>query len=661
MKKLQCEVCGSTDIKKNTEDLFECQNCGVQYSKNEVQKLLVELTGEVKIDRSEEIDNLLKRAERFAQEGNSGMAEQYYNKILDLDPDNIVASNAIQSINENNILKKQNAENEEKRRSSSIKILKHTLDPNDGVSVFLKALKNAPAITPDIYKEIEIMSVKQGYYPFSAVDKQYSGNYEAIACYRKQVPYTAYETKTDWHNKNQDGSYKKEQVAVTRYREEIERKNVNGSFTVDHFGVFSIGQELNETITSISADKYDEAISSDKYFDDILGADIQKVHYNDVILQLIENEINANYKTLKSSLIEVNTFDQKSIDGLEIFNESASPAWEDRITALFRAEIDEKAEEKVKNLIPGDFYENARYKCSESYKNVQTVYLPIQIIEYAYRGKFYLSAILLTNTNSIFYSYPCNIELESAKSQKQKSFDNIKKRSMPSGIITLYGLMATGIIVPIWIAATEGVEDIGGFLLICAMIIIGLFGVPAVLWHIFWRKKKNKELKTEVLGGTEYIEVIENKFKTELTNEYTAFFKVFTDPASIENSAAAAKKVSGYNADVSLIKGRTSTASGSRSATRGGVGTPTNDAIDTNGQDLTNDCLYKVCLVNSGVDKLTVCKVLRETCNIGLADAKEIADTPHSVVAGGLSARDADSLTSKLTMAGATVEIKRET
>ena len=60
MKKMQCEVCGSTDIKKVDDSIFECQSCGVQYDKSEVQKLLVELTGEVKIDRSEEIENAMK-------------------------------------------------------------------------------------------------------------------------------------------------------------------------------------------------------------------------------------------------------------------------------------------------------------------------------------------------------------------------------------------------------------------------------------------------------------------------------------------------------------------------------------------------------------------------------------------------------------------------
>ena len=71
MRKMQCEVCGSTTIKKTGESTFECQSCGVQYSKEEVQKLLVEVTGTVKIDRSEEVDNTIKRAEQFNQQGDT--------------------------------------------------------------------------------------------------------------------------------------------------------------------------------------------------------------------------------------------------------------------------------------------------------------------------------------------------------------------------------------------------------------------------------------------------------------------------------------------------------------------------------------------------------------------------------------------------------------
>ena len=41
---MQCEVCGSINIKKINENTFECQECGVQYDKIEAIKLLVEIS-----------------------------------------------------------------------------------------------------------------------------------------------------------------------------------------------------------------------------------------------------------------------------------------------------------------------------------------------------------------------------------------------------------------------------------------------------------------------------------------------------------------------------------------------------------------------------------------------------------------------------------------
>ena len=42
MKKMVCEVCGSTRIQKNN-NIFECQECGIQYSLEEIRKLLVDV------------------------------------------------------------------------------------------------------------------------------------------------------------------------------------------------------------------------------------------------------------------------------------------------------------------------------------------------------------------------------------------------------------------------------------------------------------------------------------------------------------------------------------------------------------------------------------------------------------------------------------------
>ena len=662
MKKMQCEVCGSTDVKKIDDSIFECQSCGVQYSKEEVQKLLVELTGEVKIDRSEEIKNTLKRAQQFLDEGDCSKASEYYNKVLDLDPNNWHALQAINYINEKNAAQRKKEKDEAQSRSSAVKVLKHTIAPNDGVSYFLKTLKNAPDIAPDIFKEIEIMSVTQGYYPFSVVDKQYSGTYDGIACYRKQVPYTDYETKTDYHNKNQDGSYKKVQVAVTKYREEIERQKVNGSFLVDHFGVFSISQRLNGMFTSISADKYDMALSGDKYYDEILGTELQRTHFNDVILKQLENQVTDEYDTIKTALTEIRTLEQKTVGELEIFNDSLDSSWENRITYLVDSEVRIKAGDEVNSVIPGDFDEDVHYRWSEKYSDVQTIYLPIQIIEYAYRGRFYLSALVLTQENHIIYSYPCYTKVKKIQHEANEAITSAKNKPFPMLLLFLYIFGGSMLIVPLIMIITGREVDptfAFGFIGFGSLPLL----IPAVIWNIIWKFKKNTIVKKAVIENSTVLDSAKNKYNLELANGAQAFFKVFTDLGSIKNAVTAAKEISTYRADISYIKGRntfTSVTSGKSSNLKYTDKSSSAKIKDTDGHDLVDDCLYTVRLINSGLDKIAVCKIIRETCGIGLVSAKEIADATRSIVAQGLSSDATDNLASKLKAAGAVIEVEKE-
>ena len=75
MKQLTCEMCGSTDLIKD-DGVFVCQACGCKYSVEEARKLL----GTVKIDRTEEKQNLLLLARRAREERNSENAEKYYTR-----------------------------------------------------------------------------------------------------------------------------------------------------------------------------------------------------------------------------------------------------------------------------------------------------------------------------------------------------------------------------------------------------------------------------------------------------------------------------------------------------------------------------------------------------------------------------------------------------
>lgn len=94
MKKLTCEMCGSTDLMKQ-DGVFVCQTCGTKYSVEEAKKMMVEGTvevaGTVKVDDTAKIENYYTMAESAYNAGNIQEAENYCNKIIEIDSTNYKA------------------------------------------------------------------------------------------------------------------------------------------------------------------------------------------------------------------------------------------------------------------------------------------------------------------------------------------------------------------------------------------------------------------------------------------------------------------------------------------------------------------------------------------------------------------------------------------
>ena len=95
MKKITCEMCGSTDLIKK-DGVFECQSCGTKYSVEEAKKMMVEgkvdVSGStVKVDDSDKIVNYLMMAENAYDSSNQKEAENYCNKIIETEPNNYKA------------------------------------------------------------------------------------------------------------------------------------------------------------------------------------------------------------------------------------------------------------------------------------------------------------------------------------------------------------------------------------------------------------------------------------------------------------------------------------------------------------------------------------------------------------------------------------------
>ncbi len=94
MKQLTCEMCGGTDLIKQ-DGVFVCQSCGMKYSVEEAQKMMIEGTvdvqGTVKVDNSAFLQKCLANARRAKEKKDWKETEKYYNLVEQNDPTNIEA------------------------------------------------------------------------------------------------------------------------------------------------------------------------------------------------------------------------------------------------------------------------------------------------------------------------------------------------------------------------------------------------------------------------------------------------------------------------------------------------------------------------------------------------------------------------------------------
>lgn len=92
MKKIICEMCGSNDLLKK-DNVFVCQSCGTKYSVEEAKKMMIEgkvdVSGsKVKVDENDKIKNYFMMANNAYDANNTKEAENYCNKIIEIDPEN---------------------------------------------------------------------------------------------------------------------------------------------------------------------------------------------------------------------------------------------------------------------------------------------------------------------------------------------------------------------------------------------------------------------------------------------------------------------------------------------------------------------------------------------------------------------------------------------
>ncbi len=93
MKQLTCELCGSTNFVKQ-DGMFVCQECGCKYSVEEARKMMLDggagapAPAPAKPDNTAAVENYLTMAKNAMDASNNEEAENYANKVLELDPQN---------------------------------------------------------------------------------------------------------------------------------------------------------------------------------------------------------------------------------------------------------------------------------------------------------------------------------------------------------------------------------------------------------------------------------------------------------------------------------------------------------------------------------------------------------------------------------------------
>lgn len=621
MKKMQCEVCGGTTIKKIGESMFECQSCGVQYGKEEVQKLLVEVTGTVKIDHSQEVDNTIKRAEQFYEQGDTEKAEEYYNKALDMDPENTVANVRVREINA-------------QEADGTFNFIKRDISPEDGIKMFLNSLNNQTDIVPDIYKEVEIISTHEAFYLTTLYKGSFKGRYTGTSCYKKEVPYTDYEKKQE---RLSNGTYVTRQVPVTKYRTEIERVPASGFYDVDLAESFLLSDRLYKELQSTKnvefpkKGKDGEGITT--AFENFLGENVRKI---------LDDSIEVKYSELEERDGKV-FYDGTAID-VAAPQETAK-----RAKRLFLDSTMASCRAIIRCKIPGDFCEDIDYNHDEQDISTVTTLIPIQIIEYAYKGEFYIVALILNKElNGISMTYPLYKSLDVI--EKEEETQNLTSKKSDLSTIVLFSFLAA---VGSFIAMVIGTMIIGEAAVVIPPIVIA----ACVLWIISSAIKNaglNKQIKTATEERNNKLSSINSLHGKVLLETSTAFFKEYENTHSVESARNAAITANNYSVNIEevFVYGCEFSSKNVSKTTATNNG-HTVEQTNSNSYLSNNNLTYT--LKSIGDNKIQVIAALREALDIGLAEAKEIADSaPTNITYKDLATANRGN--QKLTDCGCVVE-----
>lgn len=590
MKQLTCEMCGSTDLMKQ-DGVFVCQTCGCKYSVEEAKKLFDTTT--VVVDNSKQMENDLKRAKQFENEGDDYTAMDYYNKVLDINADN---EEAIAGVNR---LKS-------KDKYSEYYVIEPTISSEKGVENFLKGLKETEHITSDIYGNIKIKSVVEKFYNFAFFKAHGDAHWTAIRC--------------DEHTENET-VYKKEyrdgrtvQVPETKKVTKVERTPVSGSrqwrcqklLFPSNALIESLGEQSNRFVQELN----DEIIErQNKRYGEY------ETHHLDT-RKIIENENESAYVGIDLNLEYDISIATKITD------------------VLINNEVDRAFQGALPSGL-NTYYENIDSHYTTASKTIAQILIPIQIIHYEYKNNEYVAVSEMIaeedNGSSFIQTIPADKELHDSKTEmeeeKTKLEEKAEKERKTGNTICKFSILGI-VIVLIGSFFDSDVIMITG--LVC-FFIGGIVGVPIFVKSRVTEKKLNNMLSE----WSECHKKIQEPKKKFLLDSANAFFEQYNGLNSVEAATQSVKAklpLNENNETVIVISGLNN-----------------ENTVSESGNG------YTLKLISIGEDKIQAIKIIREITGLGLAEAKQICDSIPSDISVASSDK-ADKLIERLTSIGANIE-----
>jgi len=86
MAVLACDVCGGKLV-MGTGGVAVCDSCGMEHSKDRMQEKVQEIKGTVQVSNIASLESLMKRGRLALEDSDWKQADEYFNKVLDIDPE----------------------------------------------------------------------------------------------------------------------------------------------------------------------------------------------------------------------------------------------------------------------------------------------------------------------------------------------------------------------------------------------------------------------------------------------------------------------------------------------------------------------------------------------------------------------------------------------